>query len=229
MSRLAGVGSRFVTLVAILVVGAYLRFSALREKSLWLDEAISARYLDFSISDTILRSADPHSVHPPLFFLILRPWSWLWGESEFALHSLAASCGTLMIVGTYLLVRELASFPGEEAAVSAEESSLLAAALVSLSPMEIELSQIVRGYTLAGLLLTLSGLAIVLALRDARRVGVYWFMAALLAVGLLYPLPCHPICRLPGIVRGRFPVSAQTGRLRGTSAPLRRFEMLHPT
>ena len=133
-------------LLIVLVFGAALRCYALSAKSLWLDEALSWRLIEFPVQEMIRRTGEGQTSHPPLYFLLLRGWRMLWGESEFALRSLAALCGIMTIAATYFGVT--AFFRLESPAKSKRlkhflfrgspnEAALFAAILASSSAMQI--------------------------------------------------------------------------------------------
>jgi mannosyltransferase len=98
----------FLVLLAIMFLGAVLRFYGLGFQSLWSDELAS---WDISTRETIskviggLRGDD----HPPLYFLILRFAQWIFGDSEWALRLPSAFAGWLCIPGIYLLGKRLYS------------------------------------------------------------------------------------------------------------------------
>ena len=74
-----------LVLLAIMLLGAVLRFYGLGFQSLWSDELAS---WDFSNRETLsqviggVRSDD----HPPLYFLVLHFTQWIFGDSEWALR-----------------------------------------------------------------------------------------------------------------------------------------------
>jgi 4-amino-4-deoxy-L-arabinose transferase-like glycosyltransferase len=97
-----------LVLLAIMLLGAVLRFYGLGFQSLWSDELAS---WDFSNRETIsqviggVRSAD----HPPLYFLILHFAQWTFGDSAWALRFPSAFAGWLCIPAIYLLGKRLYS------------------------------------------------------------------------------------------------------------------------
>ena len=74
MTRL---NSRLV-LIAILLLGAFLRFFWIGEKSIWLDEAFTLWVAKHSLSDVWMWIARIDQ-HPPLFYLLLACWVKLFG------------------------------------------------------------------------------------------------------------------------------------------------------
>ncbi|HWI45380.1 MAG TPA: glycosyltransferase family 39 protein [Rubrobacter sp.] len=105
-----------LVLLAIMLLGAVLRFYGLGFQSLWSDELAS---WDFSNRETIsqviggVRSDD----NPPLYFLILRFAQVILGDSEWALRFPSAFAGWLCIPAIYLLGKRL--YSGREGIVAA--------------------------------------------------------------------------------------------------------------
>src|SRR5918993_5800477 len=101
-------GWALLALLAIMFLGAVLRFYGLGFQSLWGGELAS---WDISTRETIsqvvggVRSDD----HPPLYFLILRFSQWIFGDSEWALRLPSALAGWLCIPAIYLLGKRLYS------------------------------------------------------------------------------------------------------------------------
>jgi len=179
-------GWHYAALGITVLVGLGLRFWQLDGKPLWLDEVIAALFaLGRQLQDVPLNTALPlsdlpdlfsyrpqvscaqiaatvatQSVHPPLFFCSLYRWmgwltpltdNWVW-----ALRSLPALLGVAMIPAIYWLGRRAVS----------PSVGLVSAALVSVSPFAIYLSQEARHYTLPMLLTTLSLIALVQLQQD---------------------------------------------------------------
>ena len=172
-------------LFGILVIGTVLRIYGLGAKSIWFDEAVTASYLDFSPIAIVHRCAEVRAVHPPLYFVFIRCWTALAGNSEIALRGPSVVFGLATILGVYALIRELSCFPRSLPVTPPASTALLAALLVALSPMQIELSRTARGYTMATAFLSYGGWALVRALQDRRRYGS-WTAAALLAAAACY-------------------------------------------
>ena len=78
-------------MVALLLLAAALRFHRLGAQSFWNDEGNSARLSERSLQLIVEGTAS--DVHPPLYYLLLRGWRELAGESEFGLRSLSAFAG----------------------------------------------------------------------------------------------------------------------------------------
>jgi mannosyltransferase len=130
-----------LVLLAIMLLGAVLRFYGLGFQSLWSDELAS---WDFSNRETIsqviggMRSDD----HPPLYFLILRLAQWIIGDSEWDLRFPSAFAGWLCIPAIYLLGKRLYS----------EREGIIAALFLAVFWAPIYFSQEARVYSMLILL-----------------------------------------------------------------------------
>jgi uncharacterized membrane protein len=125
-------------IILILLLGLVFRLINLSQ-SLWLDEAITAvtlKNLDFL---DILTRFSPGDFHPPLFYLIEKLWTNIFGYSELALRlpSVFFGLGTIYLV--WLLTKSLFS----------RKTAVLASLLVSINPLLVYYSQEARMYSLA--------------------------------------------------------------------------------
>jgi 4-amino-4-deoxy-L-arabinose transferase-like glycosyltransferase len=94
-----------LALLAIMLLGAVLRFYGLGFQSLWGGELAS---WDFGGRDTVSRLVRD-GTQPPLYFLILHFARWIFGDSEWALRLPSAVAGWLCIPAIYLLGKKLYS------------------------------------------------------------------------------------------------------------------------
>ena len=169
---------RLLPLVALLLA-ALLRFHALAAQSLWHDEGNTLRLIQRELPE--LLSAASRDIHPPLYYLLLKAWSGLTGESEFALRAFSALSGVLSVACAYAL----------GAALFASGVGMVAAFLTALNTFSIYYSQEARMYALLALIAALAMLCFVKWL-DARRPSLLIGMALCNAAGLYthyaYPL-----------------------------------------
>lgn len=172
---------RLLLPVAILLIAALLRFHLLDGQSFWNDEGNSARLSERTIR--LILEGTASDVHPPLYYVLLRGWRELVGETEFGLRSLSAFAGVLTVAGAWALVR-LGGWrtPRSDRTVAALVAAI-AALLVAVSPALVYYGQEARMYALLACFATL---ATVLLLRWLRT-GQWRFVAGyllLLAAGL---------------------------------------------
>ncbi|HEX4611465.1 MAG TPA: glycosyltransferase family 39 protein, partial [Urbifossiella sp.] len=157
---------------------AWLRFGGLGARSLWFDETLSWRLIGFSWGELLERTGEPSTVHPPAYFLLLKAWAAVWGDTEVALRSFSALAGTAAVAGSYFLVRELQRLqPG---GVVGGVGPPLAAALVAVSVLQVHLSQNARGYALAAAVYVATAVALLRALRTGRPRDWLGFIATAL-------------------------------------------------
>ena len=125
-----------LVLLAIIVLGAALRFYLIGSKGLWLDEAFSVWMGQQPLSDMFswLLRIDHH---PPLYYILLHFWIGL-GDSAAVVRAFSALVGTLTIPVIYLVGRRLVNW----------KAGLLAALILALSPFHVRFAQETRMYTL---------------------------------------------------------------------------------
>jgi mannosyltransferase len=131
-------GWAFLVLLAIMLLGAVLRFYGLDFQSLWAGELAS---WDLGGRDTISRVFDDGS-QPPLYFLILHFARWIFGDSEWALRLPSAVAGWLCIPAIYLLGKKFYS----------EREGIMAALFLAVLWPPVYYSQEARPYAMLILL-----------------------------------------------------------------------------
>src|SRR5208282_990181 len=154
-------------LAGLLVLAAGLRFYEITKVGLWPDEFWSSVHLAtgrgtaiFELPVGVLIDPPPATllegapvwwhawtglrgiVHPPLYLILLRWWMDLFGTGDFATRafSVAASLGGIVVL--FDIVRRTIS----------NRAGLIAAALMAVSPLQIDLSQETRPYSLLALM-----------------------------------------------------------------------------
>jgi mannosyltransferase len=175
----------------ILALAVAWRLGGLDARSLWFDESFSWQLVQFPWGEMIGRAqAD---VHPPLYYLILKPWVEAFGDSALALRLLSVAWFGVVLAGSYLVCRESAATgtvaPPSEAGperARARDAGLIAMLLLATSPFLFHYSQEARMYTqLIGLSL-LSTWLLLRALRARARPAPWWGAYALAAAGVAY-------------------------------------------
>lgn len=162
----------YTALSLILIVGAYLRLTALARQSLWFDEI-----------DVVVRAQRPLSVvlhtfvapgeNGPFYNILLALWIRVAGISETAVRFPSAVAGVLAIPLIYLLGRRLAG----------STTGLLAAGLLAISPYHVWYSQEAKMYAIVVLLALASSLALVEALETDRA---RWWLVYVAATSLMF-------------------------------------------
>ena len=130
----------FITLLGFLTRFIY------ADQSFWLDEGASLMFAKLSLPQ--LFEAIKSDFHPPLFYLLLKFWLPVSGNSEWLIRLPFIIIATLTIPVVYMLCQSLF---GKKSLVPAVASLLLA-----INPLHIYYSQELRMYSLATLLVVLS-------------------------------------------------------------------------
>jgi mannosyltransferase len=152
--------------ILILLLATGLRLHQLAAQSFWNDEGNSARLSERSLDLIIEGTAS--DIHPPLYYLMLRGWRELVGESEFGLRSLSAFAGVLTVAG----VMGLGAVIGKRLTVNGKRLTVGVAGLVTaVSPPLIYYSQEARMYSLLAMWAVLSTLVLLKLLEKIRRGG----------------------------------------------------------
>lgn len=111
--------------LALVLLAFGLRFYGLEHQSLWRDEVDSIRFASLPLGD-LIRTYAGQGQNGPLYYLYLRLWLGLFGESEFALRSSSAVAGVLGVALCYRVGRRL--FGGQAG------PTLASALLCAMSP-----------------------------------------------------------------------------------------------
>lgn len=165
----SGVWMQAATLAGLMLLAAALRFAEIGSRSLWFDEAFSARIANRPLIEVIAFSMGGEP-HPPLYYLVLSVWMGAFGTGEAALRSLGAVASILTVGGIWWLGRRLAGpFVGA-----------LSAFLTAVAPLHVSAAQEARMYPLLGLLMVASW-AFLLVAAEGRR----WAWAAYIAATVL--------------------------------------------
>ena len=135
-----------LALLAIVLIGLFLRVYQLGTQSMCYDESSSVWIAKMSFLSQVVQATRSFELSPPLYFIILHYWIALFGTSEVALRSLSVLFGVLAIPVIYVLGRRLFN----------EEVGLLAALILALSSFNIWYSQEARMYSLMVLLALVS-------------------------------------------------------------------------
>ena len=128
-------------LIAASILGLVLRVAVINGQSFWYDEAYTASIIRNSYWDIGLGNVKDAG-NPPLYWILAKAWSELFGNSEIGLRSLSVFLGVCSIPALGVLGRKLLS----------QEAGLVALGLLAVSPLAVELSTEARTYALLTLL-----------------------------------------------------------------------------
>ncbi|MFH0920075.1 MAG: glycosyltransferase family 39 protein [Fibrobacterota bacterium] len=168
--------------LGVLLLALAVRFYDLGTESIWLDEMFSLNLSRLPIHGIVDECSK--DVHPPLYFMLLKSWTQLFGHTENALRSLSVVFGLFSVILLFLIGRR----------VFGPDTGLLAALILALSVFNVHYSQEVRAYSLMAFL-ALASYYLFLTNIDRPhpfRMSVYCITVALLLythfLGVLVPL-----------------------------------------
>jgi mannosyltransferase len=161
----------------ILCVAVAVRTIHLGDLSLWTDELFSRYYAELFGFQSLWTTGLGQEDTPPLYYLALQGWMWLFGTSEVAMRSLSLVASVLALPLVYALGKELFD----------ERRGLIGAAILALSPMQVKFAQEARAYALLLLPVGVVLLAIARFLRGERRGPTL----LLYGVGAVIGIYCH--------------------------------------
>lgn len=199
---LAGVGCTLLVVLAI-----WLRFWNLSAQSLWHDELYTLAnvngldlYLfdgsDIAGHETPRLSSDfvqlmrkngfgetwfrniVHEGHPPLYGLLLKVWTLIFGDTEIGLRSFSVSASVLTMIPLYLAAKRLGG----------ALAGVLTVAMFAAAPFHVYFAQEARSYALTILLCAVTGWAAVEIAVDPQspRKRLWWLIWCVGATASLY-------------------------------------------
>lgn len=162
-------------IVAVIALGAFLRFHAIGQKSLWLDEAATMNAIDASFAE-VFRGVKAHDAHPPLYYLAVRAWV---GRSHSGALARAFSAG--------VAAASLALFYFLAHALLPRGAALVAAAVLAASAFQVYFAQEARPYALAAFFVVVAWYCLAhLVASTWRRRWPLWLGLALANAAALY-------------------------------------------
>jgi mannosyltransferase len=158
--------------VALTVLAGAIRFASLSGQSFWLDESYALGDIRFHSLGGMLDWMHVHEMTPPLYFLVARAWTHVFGTGEVGFRSLSALLGTAVVPLVY----------ASGAVLRSRRLGLIVAAFAALSPVMIWYSQEGRNYALVLFLAAVAFLAFAHLLRGAGTawLATWWIACALL-------------------------------------------------
>jgi len=160
------------TLLAVLVVALFLRAYQLDAESLWLDEAYAVHMADNSFIQ-VLRLSFPDG-NPPLYYLLLHYWQWLFGDSELSVRIPSVLFGGFSVALIYKV----------GALLFGRVTGFIGALIMALSAYQLHYAQEARTYSMM-VFLALSSSYLFLRLFGGKN---YWVLAGyvLSSAALMY-------------------------------------------
>ena len=174
----SGMSKKILWLLLVVVFfGTALRVATLRQESVDGDELFSRRVAIVPLRSAF-ETARNDLVHPPLYYLVLKVGTSIWGASALGIRlwSLVFGAATLVVVAAIG-----ATLPG------ARYGGILAAAMLALNRELVFYSQQARSYSLYTLLVVLLVLWVSAVARNGERQKTWlWVAGYFLMVALVY-------------------------------------------
>ncbi len=149
---------KYWPLFLIILVGLALRVYHNTDISLWHDEAFSALMIRYSWGEMFRRLA--LDVHPPMYYIALRFWYYIFGDGMWSLRGFSVLFAVLTIPAVYLFVKE--TFDDEKMAI-------WAAVFVAINPFQLQYVTEARMYTFGAFFAVLAAYFLVKALREQKK------------------------------------------------------------
>jgi 4-amino-4-deoxy-L-arabinose transferase-like glycosyltransferase len=131
-----------LALAGLMLLGLILRILLAGRSGLWRDEALFLWIVRIPTLRGMLAFLAEHESHPPLFYLLMRGWLGLFGDSEPAALALPVLLGVALVPMAYAAGARFFS----------RDTGLIAAVLVAFSPLLADHAALVRPYSLLPLL-----------------------------------------------------------------------------
>jgi len=176
-------------LVLILLIGLALsvRWPDLGLAGLSNDEVFSWRLTTYPTAELIPRTAA--DLHPPLYYLLLKGWSFVCGSSPDALRALSVFFGVLSVPTIYLFCSELGvDFQGHHNLPrwARRGGALLSALLLAIHASQVTPARTARMYSLGVFLAGVTSLLLLRALRARQNRGLWWAAYGLAITAFCY-------------------------------------------
>jgi 4-amino-4-deoxy-L-arabinose transferase-like glycosyltransferase len=149
---------KYFWLIVILVVATLLRVYHNNDISLWHDEAFSALMIRYPWQEMFTRLA--MDVHPPIYYIALRLWHYVFGDTIWSLRGFSVFFGVLGVWAVWLFTKT---------AFKNEKMALWAAFFVALTPYVVSYSTEARMYTFGAFFAVLAAYFLVKALREQKQ------------------------------------------------------------
>jgi uncharacterized membrane protein len=150
---------KYFPLILILFLGTLLRFYHNLDISLWHDEAFSALMIRYPWQEMFYRLG--LDVHPPMYYIFLRFWHYVFGDSLLSLRGFSILFSVGSIWSGWLFTKE--AFRNEKAA-------LWAALFIAINPFQLQYVTEARMYTFGAFFALLAGYFLVKALNSQKQV-----------------------------------------------------------
>lgn len=148
-----------------------LTLASIAKFSVWHDESYTATLIESSFSGVIERTGN--DVHPPLYYLLLKSWSLIFGDSILALRLFSSVTILIAVIITWRIIRKSYG----------TKIGLLALLMMSIGPFLVRYGQEMRMYGLAALLASMATYLYIRSCNKESPVWVFVSYGVVLALG----------------------------------------------
>lgn len=161
-------------LIFIVVLGFSLRLYDLSEESLWTDEMVSLRHIRQNDFKSLIISVQEGELTPPLYYIFLKYWVNVFGESEFSLRFPSLLFDFFSIVILYLLGTRLFN----------RKIGLISSFLLATTMLQVVYAQEARHYSCFGFLALFSTLLLLKFCTEKRSSTLFFGYIIVCAIAL---------------------------------------------
>jgi uncharacterized membrane protein len=158
----------FLTIALVTIVELY----NLTAISLWHDESFSALLIKYNFNEMIARIK--MDVHPPFYYILLRGWNFLFGNSLFSLRLFSVLFSILATISIYIFVKQ---------AFKNRDLALFSSLLFVLSYFQIQYAMEARMYSLGTFLVIISSYFLLKAI-ETKKWEWWLFYAIATSLGI---------------------------------------------
>lgn len=166
----------YILLILIILLGSFLRFFQLGDESFWADEGATGmtikKYTAMQILDNVKKYGQflPGYYYSdddlPLYYMLLKGWTRIFGISDYSLRSFSAFFGSMALIAVFYLSRLLFD----------EKTALLTTFLSSVSLILIWYAQDARQYSYLFFLSLASVIFLLKSLKEKKTIYVVLFI-----------------------------------------------------
>lgn len=167
---------QYAPLAAVMALGAALFSYNIAEWSFWFDESFTSALVKYDYVDVAARTAN--DVHPPLYYLLLKAWSGVFGSTDAGLRSLSAVLMFVASLSLYPVIKRMTN----------RRMATVGVFFAVIGPFTVRYAQEARMYALAAALLGLATWALQtqMARNRKKRSLRLWLAYAVLISAALY-------------------------------------------
>jgi mannosyltransferase len=153
----------WLLLIVIVLLGSFIRFYHLDQESLWTDEMVTLDHVREKSFSGLYKSVESKELMGPGYFILLKKWTFFFGETEFSLRFLSAFFDSLSIILVYLIGRKIFN----------HKIGILSSLFFSTTMLQIVYAQEARPYSLFGFLVLLSTYLLLMSWNNNKNWIVY--------------------------------------------------------